>query len=97
MIMVFMLINRHVVVIDRGNETVVAEFSGGFNIEIRVDNGIVSVMLVSLPSQYRSLTAGLMGNYNGDDNDDLIPRSSTASISADSSMEQIFEFGSTCN
>ena len=83
-------------VIDRGNNTVVAEFSGGSSIEIRAENNIVSVMLVSLPDQYRSLTSGLMGNYNGDDTDDLTPRSSSSNIPVDSSTEEIFQFGNTC-
>ena len=90
------LLCRQVVVIDRGNNTVVAEFSGGSSIEIRVENNIVSVMLVSLTNQYRSLTSGLMGNYNGDDTDDLTPRGSSSNIPVDSTMQEIFEFGSTC-
>ncbi len=87
---------RQVMVTDRGNNTAVAEFMGGTNIEIRVQNRIIAVMLVTLPVRYRSATSGLMGNYNGDDTDDLIPKGSTSSIPVDSSMEQIFDFGRTC-
>lgn len=87
---------RQVIVIDQGNNTVLAEFSGGSNIEIRVKNRIVSVMLVSLPDMYQSLTRGLMGNYNGDTSDDLAPRGSTISIPIDSTMEDIFTLGNTC-
>ena len=83
-------------VIDAGNNTGIAEFSGGFNIEIRVENGIISVMLVTLPNQYRGLTSGLMGNYNGDTSDDLIRKGTTVSIPLDSDNEEIFEFGNTC-
>ena len=81
---------------DRGNNTARAEFSCGANIEIRVENGIVSVMLVTLPQNYRSLTRGLMGNYNGDTTDDLVPRGSQAGIPVESSNEEIFTFGNTC-
>ena len=83
-------------VVDEGNETVSAAFSGGANIHIQVENGIISVMLVTLPERYQSLTTGLMGNYNGDTSDDLVPKGSTVSISVDSSMEDIFQLGNTC-
>ena len=87
---------RQVVVTDRGNSTAVAEFSGGSSIEITVQNDIISVMLVTLPNRYRSLTRGLMGNYNDDAKDDLIPKNSSISIPPDSSVEEIFAFGNTC-
>ncbi len=74
-----------------------AEFSGGSNIEIRVQNSIISVMLVTLPNHYRSLTRGLMGNYNDDASDDLIPKDSSINIPVDSSAEEIFDFGNTCS
>ena len=90
------MFSRDVVVIDDGNNTGIAEFSGGSNIEIRVNNGIISVMLVTLPNRYRSLTRGLMGNYNGNPSDDFIAKGTTASISIDSDDEEIFTFGNTC-
>ena len=82
--------------IDEGNNTGVAEFSEGVNVRIQVENSIISVMLVTLPEKYRSLTRGLMGNFNGDESDDFIPKGSTASIPVDSSAEDIFSFGNTC-
>ena len=82
--------------IDEENNTGVAEFSEGANIRIQVENGIISVMLITLPEKYRSLTRGLMGNFNGDVKDDFIPKGSTASISLESSAEEIFSFGKTC-
>ena len=83
-------------VTNRGNNTVVAEFVGGANIEIRAQNNIISVMLVSLPLRYRHVTSGLMGNYNGDDTDDLVPKGSVGSIPIDSTEEEIFQYGNTC-
>ena len=90
------MLPREVMVIDEGNNTGIAHFSGGSNIEIRVQNGIISVMLVTLPNQYRSLTRGLMGNYNANPSDDFIAKGTTASISIDSDTEDIFTFGNTC-
>ena len=90
------LFSRQVIVVDKGNDTVLAEFSGGSNLEIRVENRIISVMLITLPNRYRSLTRGLMGNYNRKPDDDLVPRNGSTSISVDSSAEEIFSYGNTC-
>ena len=43
------------------------------------------------------MTRGLMGNFNGDKSDDLIPKSETESISTNLSIENIHQlFGVTC-
>lgn len=82
---------------DKGNATVVASFSKGTTVELRVDNGIISVMLVSLPPNQKGKTRGLMGNFNGDPNNDLLPRNGSSPLPPDSSMEQIhYLFGITC-
>ena len=39
---------------------------------------------------------GLMGNYNLQTEDDLIPKGSSSLIPLDSSKEDIFSFGNTC-
>ena len=51
-----------------------ALLSSGVNIEVKVENGNISVLSATLPLIYKSETAGLMGNYNGDQSDDLLPR-----------------------
>ena len=82
---------------DKGNDTVIATFSKGTSVELRVENGIISVMLVSLPSYQQGKTRGLMGNFNGDPSDDLLPRGETTPLPPDSSMEDIHHlFGVTC-
>ena len=86
-----------VTVEDRGNATVMAAFSKGTSIELKVENGIVSVMLVSLPPNQKGKTSGLMGNFNGDPSDDLLPQGALSPIPSDSSMEDIHHlFGMTC-
>ena len=82
---------------DKGNATVLASFSKGTSIELKVENGIISVMLVSLPSYQKGRTRGLMGNFNGDPSDDLLPKGESVPLPPDSSMEAIHQlFGMTC-
>lgn len=83
--------------LSKGNETVVAVFSIGVSITIKVENGIISVMLVGLPESMRRKTKGLMGTFNGIISDDLIPKGIAKSIPLESSLEDIHNlFGITC-
>ena len=74
-----------------------AYFSEGVNIEIKVENGLISLMLVSLPESMKGTTRGLMGTYNGIISDDLIPKSQEEPIPLDSSITDIHnQFGLSC-
>ena len=87
----------NVTLLDKGNHTLSAYFSEGANIEIKAENGIISVMLVSLPESLKGMTSGLMGTFNGIVSDDLIPRFQDKSLPLDSSIEDIHTtFGLTC-
>ena len=86
-----------IALLDKGNNTILAILSGGANIEIKAENGIISVMLISLPESFLSTTQGLMGTFNGIKPDDLVPKGESQSIPLDSSLEDIHnEFGITC-
>ena len=88
---------RNVTVSDHGNQTISATFACGAYIEVKQENGIISVMIVSLSQEFRGFTHGLMGNYNGNTSDDLIPKGSTTPISLESTLQVIHEqFGVTC-
>ena len=88
---------NNVTVADLGNRTITATFSSGAFLQVQEENGIISVLIVSLPSSYRNKTRGLMGNYNGDKSDDLIPRGENESLPLDSNLQDIHEqFGITC-
>lgn len=83
--------------LNKGNETIVAVFSIGASIEIKAENGIISVMLIGLPESMRSKTRGLMGTFNGIVDDDLIPKGRVKSIPLQSSLEDLHnQFGITC-
>ena len=82
---------------DKGNNTVIASFSGGSNVEITIRNGIISSMLVSLPTSMKRKTSGLMGSFNDIPSDDLLPRNGTVPLLIDDTMENIHhKFGTTC-
>ena len=72
-------------------------FSSGITLEVAEENGIISVLIVSLPRSFTNKTQGLMGNYNGDRSDDLIPRRDNQSLPLSSTLQEIHEnFGVTC-
>ena len=88
---------RNVSVSNVENNTFSASFSSDAYLEVKEMNGFIAVFIVSLPKQYNGLTHGLMGNYNGDVADDLIPKGSNESLPLNSSLQTIHEqFGMTC-
>lgn len=65
---------NNVTVSDLGNSTFSATFSSGAYLEVKEENGIISVLIVSLPESFRgTLSTGLMGSFNGNASDDLLP------------------------
>ena len=89
---------NNVTLFDVGNRTIEAIFSSGVLISAKEENGIISVLLVSLSNSYMGSTSGLMGIFNGDTSDDLIPKGNSEPIPLNSSLETIHNsFGITCN
>ena len=88
---------ENVIVTNLENNTVGATFSSGPYIEAKAENGIISVLIVSLPDSFKGATRGLMGIYNDDTSDDLTARGSTFSLPTDSSLQEIhYQFGVSC-
>ena len=77
------------VTLRKTDNSISALLSSGVHIEIKVENGIISVLLATLPLIYKSKTTGLMGNYDGDSADDLLPRDKEQPISPSSDVEEI--------
>ena len=87
----------NVTMIQKERNNISAYFSEGANIEIKVENGLISVMMVSLPESMKGTTHGLMGTFNGIISDDLIPKSQEEPIPLDSSITDIHnQFGLSC-
>ena len=88
---------NNVTVSDLGNNTFSARFSNGGYIEAQEANDIISFLFFRLPNSYQGQTRGLLGNFNGDTSDDLVPQFGNQSISTSSSLQEIHEmFGVTC-
>ena len=87
----------NVILTNLENNTIGAIFSSGAYIEAKAENGIISVLIVSLPNCFKGTTRGLMGIYNDDISDDLTAKGSTLSIPVDSTLEEIhYQFGISC-
>ena len=94
---VFLETFNEVTVFNLGNKTFAATFSSGCDIKVKEENGFISVFSVTVPSSFKGLTRGILGNYNGDTTDDLIARNDNQPLSHDSSIKVIHEeFGITC-
>jgi hypothetical protein len=65
--------------------------------EIKAENGFISQHIIILPESFMGMTYGLLGNYNGENSDDLMPRNESVVIPVGSSLEEIHNnFGITC-
>ena len=88
---------NNVTITDLGNQTMSAVFTSGPYVEVKVQNKIISVVVVSLPVSMQEKTKGLMGNYNGNISDDLDPNSNASPLPLSASLQDIHEkFGITC-
>ena len=83
---------------DLGNSTYSASFSSGAYLEVKQEIGIFSFLVVSLPKMFRVAgTSGLMGSFNGNQSDDLLPNSAGVPLALNSSLQDIHQlFGITC-
>ena len=89
---------NNVTVADGGNKTFSAAFSSGVFIQVRESNDFFSALAVSLPLSFKDKsTRGLMGSFNGNSSDDLLPNLASQPLSVNATAEEIHElFGITC-
>lgn len=81
----------------KDEKTVFARFSSGVSLTVRDSSFLISDVAVTLPYAYYQQTRGLMGQFNGNTMDDLLPKNGNHSISLSSSLKEIhYEFGLTC-
>jgi hypothetical protein len=89
---------KEVRISERVNNTYLVIFTGGVTLEVRAENDFLSLIKISLPRSLNGRTRGLLGNFNGNPSDDLVPRNKTVldSLPTNSSLEDIHNlFGIT--
>ena len=80
-----------------GNNSLEALFDSGVYIRAKGENNIISTFQVVLPESYYKDVHGLLGTFNGDKSDDLLPRFGDTPLSLEASTEDIHnQFGITC-
>ena len=92
----------NVIVRREQNNSYSATFTSGVYIKLEQEfdsnnNPYVSAMIISLPESFENVTSGLLGSFNDDQTDDLLPKNSTTPLSLNSTLETIhWNFGVTC-
>ena len=67
----------------------------GVTLNITAEVGMLKIA-TAVPTQYKGMTFGLLGNYNDNPDDDFVPRGETVPLPSNLTERQIFDFGSTC-
>ena len=73
---------------------IVTSFNNGVSVTVTLSHGILSYV-AALPPEFAGQTKGLLGNYNGNNTDDLIYPNETL-LDTGASDRMIHEFGQTC-
>ena len=74
-----------------------ATFPSGTSITVRDSSFLISDVAVTLPYKYYQQTRGLMGQFNGNTTDDLLPKNGHNAIPLSSSLREIhYNFGISC-
>ena len=88
---------QNLTVSNAGNNTLTATLTTGLTITVKGKNGILSEVSVVLSDDYHDNTRGLLGQYNNDQDDDLLPKNGSGVLSTNSSLQDIHtNFGLTC-
>lgn len=92
---------NNVVVSKNGSNSYSAIFTSGVYIEVRVSQAFsgpyISTLIVSMPMNFKNHVKGLLGNYNGDISDDLVPKGGGDPLPLNVSLEELhWSFGVTC-
>ena len=79
------------------NNSIEALFDSGVFLQAKGDNGFISSIQIYLPEKFRNNTHGLLGTFNGNILDDLMPKFGDTPLPPNVSAEDIHnKFGITC-
>ena len=86
-----------VTVTSLGNDSIEALFDSGVYLQAKGENGFISSLQVSLPEKFINHTNGLLGTFNGNISDDLVPQFGDSPLPLDVNADDIHnKFGLTC-
>ena len=79
------------------NSTFYAIFAGGLTIEVAGNRELLTSLSMSVPESYIGKTAGLLGTFDGDLNNDLLSRGEVNPLDINASIQDVHQlFGATC-
>lgn len=85
----------NVTIADIGNSTFSVRFTSGATVTASKFDNILTNIVVTLPEHF--ITRGLLGQFNGDPNDDLLPKETPLPLPVNTTNEDIhYNFGLTC-
>ena len=71
--------------------------ASGINIQVTQQFGHIGAISVSISDRHTHNTRGLLGSYNDDPTDDLMPKTGSSSLPVNSTQEQVhYQFGLSC-
>ena len=71
--------------------------TSGVNIRVTQQFGHIGAISVSISDRHTHNTRGLLGSYNDDPTDDLMPKTGSSSLPVNSTQEQVhYQFGLSC-
>lgn len=86
---------ENVTAVNEGNETFTVRITSGVSVQASRRNHILTNILVTVPEHFS--TKGLLGQFNGNPTDDILPQNATVPLLTNSTMENIYyQFGITC-
>ena len=87
---------RNLTISKKDNQTYLVTIASGAIITVKENNNMLSDVSVTLSDYYLNNTIGLLGQYNGKPEDDLLLRNKTIT-SSNATIEEIhYQFGLTC-
>ena len=87
---------RNLTISKKGNQTYLVTIASGAIITVKKNNNMLSYVSVTLSDFYLNNTIGLLGQYNGKPEDDLLLRNKTITSSNATIKEIHYQFGLTC-
>ena len=85
-------------IVDKENGTLSAILTNvGVTLTVKKSSNFLSDIAITLSDIYNFKTQGLLGQYNGDKNDDLLPKNNNSALLLNSTLREIhYRFGLTC-